>query len=161
MQKTKKNLNKNLKRKVAKTERCSEKQLVFISNLFPFFSVLLLLCLCIGSLSADPWGKDADIVQRSNNRSIDCLCPCATPLLGSFAETMIAFHQKVLSPADGPRSHFLPSSSRYTLKAMRKYGFYRGFLMGCDRLTRENSDPWVYRTVRTSDGKKMKLDPVP
>jgi putative component of membrane protein insertase Oxa1/YidC/SpoIIIJ protein YidD len=87
---------------------------------------------------------------------------CPTPILGTVAETLIDFHQTIISPADGPRSHFLPSSSQYTLEAMRTYGFYQGFLMGCDRLMRENSDPWVYKTkVDPASGKTMKIDLVP
>ena len=73
----------------------------------------------------------------------------------------IRFHQEVISPADGPRSHFIPSSSQYTLESMRKYGFLQGFTMGCDRLMRENDDPWVYRKTRDSAGREMKWDPVP
>lgn len=109
---------------------------------------------------ADPWGKDADL----------CVCPilvkqaekyCPTPILGAFADMMIGFHQNVISPADGPRSHFLPSSSQYTLDAMHKYGFFRGFTMGCDRLLRENSEAWIYPTILHGHNELMKWDPVP
>ena len=86
---------------------------------------------------------------------------CSTPFLGKFAEVMISFHQKVISPADGPRSHFIPSSSQYALNAMRKYGFFQGFCMGCDRLMRENEDPWVYRVTLDGEGHTIKYDPVP
>lgn len=115
-------------------------------------------------LIADPWGKDADLscraVNQGGNNSKQC-AKCSTPLLGPMAEILIDFHQTVISPADGPRSHFLPSSSQYTLEAMRKHGFYSGFLMGCDRLMRENNEPWVYRTqVDPASGKVMKIDPV-
>jgi putative component of membrane protein insertase Oxa1/YidC/SpoIIIJ protein YidD len=74
---------------------------------------------------------------------------------------MIGFHQRVISPADGPRSHFIPSSSQYTLNAMRKYGFFQGVAMGCDRLMRENKDPWIYRLTLDQEGKLIKYDPVP
>lgn len=112
-------------------------------------------CVC-----ADPWGKDADLsiktkpIQRRAHK-------CQTPLIGAFGELLIAFHQNVISPCDGPRSNFLPSSSQYTLEAMRKYGFFCGVAMGCDRLMRENDDPWVYKTGLNSAGQKLKLDPVP
>jgi hypothetical protein len=66
----------------------------------------------------------------------------------------------VISPADGPRSHFIPSSSQYTLDAMRKYGFFNGFILGCDRLMRENKEEWVYRTTKDGAGKGIKFDPV-
>ncbi len=125
-----------------------------------FFFVLILLP---AFLLADPWGKDADLCcRRVSNKC--CLVPeqCPTPILGAIAEVLIDFHQTIISPADGPRSHFLPSSSQYTLEAMRTYGFYSGFLMGCDRLMRENSDPWVYKTkVDPASGKTMKIDLVP
>lgn len=111
-------------------------------------------------LQADPWGKDADLAVRCQPNPCQQQ-RCATPLLGAFAETMIRFHQEVISPADGPRSHFVPSSSQYTLDAMRKYGFFNGFWMGCDRLMRENDDPWVYQWTRDGGGKLIKYDPVP
>jgi len=111
-------------------------------------------------LLADPWGKDADLACRQTIAS-SRPSKCPTPFLGRFAETMIAFHQNVISPADGPRSHFIPSSSQYTLDAMRKYGFFQGVMMGCDRLMRENKDPWVYRWTRNGAGTLIKYDPVP
>lgn len=122
---------------------------------------ITLLILCFLPLCADPWGKDADLVRKTPS----ALPPsnaigCDTPVLGPFAEIMIGFHQNVVSPVQGPRSHFNPSSSHYTLNAMRKYGFVRGFVMGCDRLMRENNDNWVYRTSLV-DGELMKYDPVP
>lgn len=125
------------------------------------FILLSLLSLAIlSNLQADPWGKDADLCSKRS----DCtMCPkteCKTPLFGQFAEVMIAFHQKVISPCDGPRSHYLPSSSQYTLDAMRKYGFFRGYTMGCNRLMRENNEEWVYRTGVNGAGVTMKLDPV-
>lgn len=102
-------------------------------------------------LQGDPWGKDADLCS-----------PIANPVHSedSIAGKMIKFHQNVLSSTDGPRSHYFPSSSQYTLDSMRKYGFFQGYLLGCDRLLRENSDPWVYRTVIGPEGYVLKQDPV-
>lgn len=113
-------------------------------------------------LQAGPWGKDADLANSKNfpKKSVKH-CHCSTPFFGNFAETMIRFHQEIISPADGPRSHFIPSSSQYTLDAMREYGFFKGFTLGCDRLMRENNDPWVYKLTRNSAGMLMKYDPVP
>jgi hypothetical protein len=119
---------------------------------------LLLLCLGLNTqLQADPWGKDADLCHPPK---CDSPARCPTSFLGKTAEVMIKFHQDVISPADGPRSHFLPSSSQYTLEAMRKYGFFKGYMMGCDRLMRENDEAWVYPTGPNSSGLLMKLDPV-
>lgn len=75
-----------------------------------------------------------------------------------MAEKVILFHQNIISPADGPRSSFRPTSARYMLLAMRRHGFLKGYVMGCDRLLRENKDDWVYRT-RTIDGITYKFDP--
>lgn len=106
---------------------------------------------------SNPWGKDSDLVNCKKNINIK---ECQTPILGAFGEIMIGFHQEVISPADGPRSHFIPSSSQYTLDAMRKHGFFEGYIMGCDRLMRENSEPWVYSTTVNGAGEIMKWDPV-
>lgn len=111
----------------------------------------------LSHLQADPWGKDADLV---NCPAIQA--PAKAPTLAARLGTCaIRFHQDVISPADGPRSHFIPSSSQYTLEAMNKYGFFQGVAMGCDRLMRENEDPWVYRKTLDSAGREMKWDPVP
>lgn len=108
-------------------------------------------------LIADPWGKDADLAHFQV-----CEVRNSSPsILASLGEKAIRFHQVVISPADGPRSHYIPSSSQYTLEAMRKYGFFKGFTMGCDRLMRENNEEWVYRKTLDPSGKEMKWDPVP
>jgi putative component of membrane protein insertase Oxa1/YidC/SpoIIIJ protein YidD len=113
----------------------------------------LFLFFIAASLHADPFGKDADLV---NKRSVIAKIRPN----GSIHEKLIQFHQDVISPADGPRSHFFPSSSQYTLEAMRKYGFFKGFMLGCDRLQRENDQKWVYRIGCDGKGAPIKLDPV-
>jgi putative component of membrane protein insertase Oxa1/YidC/SpoIIIJ protein YidD len=123
--------------------------------LFRYIWIILFIQLPI---LANPWGKDADLAIKK-----PAVCTLPTPpqsLLTRFGEAAIRFHQEVISPADGPRSHFIPSSSQYTLDAMRKYGFLVGFTMGCDRLMRENEDPWVYRKTIDLNGYPMKWDPV-
>lgn len=101
----------------------------------------------------EPWGEDADLklpppLEETPKVSIPT----------KIADAVIRFHQEVISPVDGPRSHFRPTSSRYMQLAMQRYGFIKGFLMGCDRLLRENDDEWVYRTVEV-DGRIFKYDP--
>lgn len=101
----------------------------------------------------EPWGKDSNLkppapAQREEKVSI------ATHV----ADAVIRFHQEVISPVDGPRSHYRPSSSQYMHQAMHNYGFLKGFIMGCDRLLRENDEEWVYRTINI-DGKLFKYDP--
>lgn len=125
--------------------------------------LLCLLFICSFGIapqaSTEPWGKDADLCasHRTNFTSDNAL---TGHLFVEIAEILINFHQNIISPADGPRSHYLPSSSQYTLEAIRSKGFFSGFVMGCDRLMRENSDLWVYRTACNDQGKIMKWDPV-
>ena len=102
----------------------------------------------------NPWGHDADLVDPK---------PHVQPIkelsfLRRLATTLILFHQEVVSPIDGPRSHFFPSSSQYTKEAIQKHGFLKGVALGCDRLMRENDDPWVYQTCTTPDGQKLKVN---
>ncbi len=123
-----------------------------------FFSLFLLSfipLLIFGNCGYnEPWGKDSDLKykiqnkEKKNNPSI----------LTKAATQVILFHQKVLSPTTGPRSSFRPTSSRYMQLAMQRYGFLKGYLMGCDRLLRENKEPWVYRKV-IIDNIQYKYDP--
>lgn len=103
----------------------------------------------------EPWGKDSDLKAKEFAHTTNIRSPSIATLI---AEKIIIFHQKVLSPVDGPRSEFKPCSSQYMKLSMMKHGFCKGFLMGCDRLMRENKDPWVYRNVEVN-GKLIKYDP--
>jgi len=102
----------------------------------------------------DPWGKGSEL---AHSREVASPKPLES-VAGKFFEGLIAFHQNIISPIDGPRSHFRPTSSRYMLLAMRRYGVMTGFVMGCDRLLRENGEKWVYRTI-TINGENYKWDP--
>jgi uncharacterized protein len=110
-------------------------------DLLKLFLLLSTLPLA-ASLYEEPWGQDAVLLQPITEP-----IPCDETLLARAGIKMIRFHQIFISPWDGPRSHYRPSSSQYTLLAMRRYGFFKGFMMGCSRLERENKDPWVYRTT--------------
>jgi len=102
-----------------------------------------------------PWGKGVEINRRQEKKH--SLSKGFDPL-SIVAENVILFHQQILSPIDGPRSHFRPTSSQYMLLAIHRHGFLMGTLKGFDRLMRENNDSWVYRT-KTIEGKKYKWDP--
>lgn len=118
------------------------------------FIIYLISVIAVGY--AEPWGKDSDLVHQDSKDS-----PLKSYGLGiAISEVLIKFHQDVISEADGPRSHFKPSSSQYTLDAIRKYGFFRGYLLGCDRIMRENNEKWVYRTISADYGWVTKFDPV-
>lgn len=108
-----------------------------------------------------PWGKDVKLVKEKP------ICQSAIPAskahkgwLEHLASSAIWFHKNVISPADGPRSHFRPNSSQYTLDAIERYGFWQGYLLGCDRLMRENPESWVYPTLLVENHWLTKWDPV-
>lgn len=127
---------------------------------------LLLLCgfhLCsplfaIRAGYFEPWGKDEalQIPVQHKSTAYD-VPPTRNPLVYGM-DLLVRFHQNVISPVDGPRSHFRPTSSRYMLLAMKRHGFIKGYIMGCDRLMRENSDKWVYRQ-KEINGVVYKWDP--
>jgi putative component of membrane protein insertase Oxa1/YidC/SpoIIIJ protein YidD len=100
----------------------------------------------------EPWGKDASLAKIT--------APKRVGLSSSPSLYLIYFHQQVLSEADGPRSHYVPSSSEYARQAIVLWGTGMGFVLGCDRLLRENNDPWLYRTRQLRSG-NFKSDPVP
>ncbi len=120
---------------------------------------LLLLILSIPLFAevgfVKPWGRDSELVPST---SLIPPLPEQSGLMTKLSEYIILFHQNIISPVDGPRSHFRPTSSRYMLLAMRRNGFIKGYIMGCDRLLRENKEEWVYRTV-TINGETYKWDP--
>lgn len=91
----------------------------------------------------EPWGKDYKLVPSLKNASLEA--KKKPDLITRMALQVILFRQRVLSPADGPRSHFRPSSSQYMFQAMKEQGFIKGYIMGCDRLLRENKEEWVYK----------------
>jgi uncharacterized protein len=116
-------------------------------------SVVLITLLLCGILQAEePWGKDTGLIQTQKKLKTDRSC---SPII-----FLIRFHQQVISEIDGPRSHFYPSSSEYMRQAINKWGASRGFILGCDRLLRENNEEWVYRMAKFRCG-TLKLDPVP
>ncbi len=74
---------------------------------------------------------------------------------------LIHLYQKSISPTTGARSHYRPSSAQYTLESMQKRGFLLGFIMGCDRLMRENSEHMWYQPMYLDINKKWyKWDPI-
>ena len=117
------------------------------------FNLLLSAALVAHAGYFEPWGQDSDLNAPSPPPKTEELS-----IATRIADAVIHFHQTVISPVDGPRSHYRPSSSQYMQQAMHNYGFLKGFIMGCDRLLRENDEEWVYRTIQI-DGKFFKYDP--
>jgi uncharacterized protein len=104
-----------------------------------------------------PWGYDDDLIFIKQEKPKD------EKLKQSIGQKtcrgMIRFFQVYISPIDGPRSSYYPTSSQYALEAIQKHGILKGIGMGCDRLLRENGEVWVYETTDRF-GPLRKLDPV-
>ncbi|MCP5469549.1 MAG: membrane protein insertion efficiency factor YidD [Chlamydiales bacterium] len=103
--------------------------------------------------SCEPWGVDGDLHYRKTEAAQ------SHSLSQKACVACIRFFQNYISPIDGPRSSFYPTSSQYALDAIQKYGVLTGIALGCDRLMRENSDDWVYDIV-DKHGTDRKYDPV-
>lgn len=99
----------------------------------------------------EPWGNGRSLLKSCER---DCC-----EIQNNSLQDLILFHQEIISPVDGERSHFLPTSSHYMQDAVAKYGIWQGWLMGMDRLMRENSDPWIYPTTLRGEN-LVKSDPV-
>lgn len=124
-------------------------------------SFLLIFSLIFGGLhatcyyekSCEPWGADCDLTFGKAEKVKSY----------SFAQkaalSCIHFFQDYISPIDGPRSSFYPTSSQYALEAIERYGVLMGIALGCDRLLRENSEDWVYEIVNKY-GVDRKYDPI-
>ena len=69
----------------------------------------------------EPWGNDCDLKAPAPTKEKK-----APSLAVRMADSIIKFHQEVISPVDGPRSHYRPSSSQYMHLAMHRYGFGLG-----------------------------------
>lgn len=87
------------------------------------------------------------IEERVDQRSIKSAHP--------FTD-IIDLHQRFISPADGPRSHFYPVSSTYARLCFQRFGA-RGILLGFDRLMKENGEMWLYQLIEI-DGQWIKCD---
>lgn len=130
---------------------------------FKFFFYLSMLLFSHEALFAiragyfEPWGKDEALHIEKHRSSLYDTPPVKNPLIYGM-DLLVTFHQNIISPVDGPRSSFRPTSSRYMLLAMKRHGFIKGYIMGCDRLMRENSDPWLYRK-KEINGVVYKWDP--
>jgi len=112
---------------------------------------LLPLMLTAALFAEAPWGKDADLIPQSRHSRRHSSSP---------THSLILSYQRTISPTCGPRSHFSPTSSEYMRQAIVEWGAGMGYLLGCDRLLRENSEEWLYRRVRR--GKEfVKWDPPP
>ena len=115
-----------------------------------FIACVLMGMAMLGVLEAEePWEEDAELAQEATTQE--------SATQESPATWLLRFYKQNISDIDGKRSHYQPSSSIYTRQAIQMRGFFMGVIMGCDRLMRENDDPWLYSHVFI-DGFDLKVD---
>jgi len=95
-------------------------------QIMPVF--LLLVCMMICGCAAFPQSEKKGEMILSGADSADRSFAC------SFSPA--EFFQKYISPIDGNRCPMYPSCSAYSMEAIGKYGFIKGWIMTCDRLLR-------------------------
>jgi putative membrane protein insertion efficiency factor len=57
-----------------------------------------------------------------------------------FSLCALRIYQKYLSPLKGPSCRFYPTCSTYTIEAIERYGFFKGWKLGLVRILK--CHPW-------------------
>ncbi len=73
---------------------------------------------------------------------------------------LVSIYRDHISPVDGDRCPSVPSCSSYSVKAIRKHGFFIGWMMTVDRLIHEGREESNTSPLLISDGKWKLYDPV-
>ena len=110
-------------------------------------NALFLFLSVTGSLLAqNPMNAPIIIEEEVNNNQFD-------------VSNVDKFYKKYISPADGDRCLMYPSCSTYAKQAITKFGFFRGFMMTADRLTRCGIDLHQYSQF-INNGRVYSIDPI-
>ena len=80
--------------------------------------------------------------------------------VGNPGSWVISIYQDLISPVDGDRCPSEPSCSTYSRKAIRKHGFFIGWMMTVDRLIHEFSEAGKTSPIVFTKGKWKIHDPV-
>lgn len=73
---------------------------------------------------------------------------------------LLSIYRNHISPVDGNRCPSYPSCSSYSVKAIKKHGFFIGWIMTVDRLIHEGCEETKVSPMVFSDGKWKIYDPV-
>lgn len=72
----------------------------------------------------------------------------------------VRFYQETASRVNGERCQMYPSCSAYSLEAIRKHGFFLGYMMTVDRLLHESDEMDSAPIIKLNNGKEKYFDPV-
>ena len=72
----------------------------------------------------------------------------------------VRFYRETISQVDGERCKMYPSCSAYSLEAIKKHGFFMGYVMTADRLIHESNEMDNAPKIKLKNGKERYSDPV-
>jgi uncharacterized protein len=72
----------------------------------------------------------------------------------------VHFYRETISQVDGERCKMYPSCSAYSLEAIKKHGFFLGYVMTADRLIHESNEMDDAPKIKLRNGKERYYDPV-
>lgn len=72
----------------------------------------------------------------------------------------LQFYRETISYVDGERCKMYPSCSAYAVEAVRKHGFFTGYVMTADRLIHESNEMDNAPKITLKNGKERYYDPV-
>jgi len=76
------------------------------------------------------------------------------------AQWLLSIYKDHISPVNADRCPSFPSCSSYAEQAMKKHGFFMGWMMTVDRLIHEGKEETSVSPYIQSDGEVLILDPV-
>jgi hypothetical protein len=76
------------------------------------------------------------------------------------AQWLLSIYKDHISPVNADRCPSFPSCSSYAEQAMKKHGFFMGWMMTVDRLIHEGKEETSVSPYIESDGQVLILDPV-
>ena len=76
------------------------------------------------------------------------------------AQWLLSIYKNHISPVNAGRCPSYPSCSSYAEQAMKKHGFFMGWIMTVDRLIHEGREETAVSPYIYSDGELLILDPV-
>lgn len=72
----------------------------------------------------------------------------------------VNFYRETISRVDGERCRMHPSCSAYSLDAIKKHGFFLGYVMTTDRLIHESNEMDHAPKIILKNGRQRYYDPV-
>jgi hypothetical protein len=123
----------------------------------PSIKVLALLCLVLFLVTG---GHTPGLcAEEEISRQSDS--PSSEEVSGfNPAQWLLSIYKNHISPVNADRCPSYPSCSSYAEQAMKKHGFFMGWIMTVDRLIHEGKEETTVSPYIHFDGEDLILDPV-